>query len=236
MSEKIFDNKSQNQIDLFSIKNNEEVIDEKDEWKFQEKMLKEFETIGFYLSDHPLNQFKEIFEDYNIKDYSSFNNDHEIINSNIAATLLKIQERKTAKGNPYAVLKLTDLTSVFELFIFSEVLEKNRDILKEGSSMILTLAKSVSDEQNRFKRINVQKIASLSELINKPIEEILFNLKSLEELNEIAKIIPNDGNTVVKIKLQDQNNELDFTLKNKRNIDRKMLNIIGNKEISAIIR
>ena len=116
------------------------------------------------------------------------------------------------------------------------VLEKNRDILKEGSSIILTLAKSVSDEENRFKRINVQKIASLSELINKPIEEVLFNLKSLKELNEISKIIPNDGNTVVKIKLRDQNNELDFTLKNKRNVDRKMLNIIRNKEISAIIR
>ena len=73
-------------------------------------------------------------------------------------------------------------------------------------------------------------------MINKPIEEILFNLKSLNELNEISKIIPDDGNTIVKIKLRDQNNELDFTLKNKRNVDRKMLNIIRNKEISAIIR
>ena len=72
--------------------------------------------------------------------------------------------------------------------------------------------------------------------MNKPIEEVLFNLKSLKELNEISKIIPHDGNTVVKIKLRDQNNELDFTLKNKRNVDRKMLNIIRNKEISAIIR
>ena len=64
----------------------------------------------------------------------------------------------------------------------------------------------------------------------------LTSLKSLNELNEISKIIPKDGNTIVKIKLRDQNNELDFTLKNKRNIDRKMLNIIRNKEISAIIR
>ena len=150
--------------------------------------------------------------------------------------MLKVQERKTAKGNPYAVLKLTDLSSVFELFIFSEVLQKNREILKEGSSLILTLIKSNSEEENRFRRINVQKIASLSELINKPIEEVLFNLKSLNELNEISKIIPDQGNTIVKIKLRDQNNELDFTLKNKRNIDRKMLNIIRNKEISAIIR
>ena len=73
-------------------------------------------------------------------------------------------------------------------------------------------------------------------MINKPIQEVLFNLKSLKELKEISKIISNDGNTVVKIRLRDQNNELDFTLKNKRNVDRKMLNIIRNKEISAIIR
>ena len=58
---------------------------------------------------------------------------------NIAATLLKIQERKTAKGNSYAVLKLTDLSSVFELFIFSDVLDLNREILKEGNSLIFTL-------------------------------------------------------------------------------------------------
>ncbi len=237
-SKNIYENKSANQIDLFGENDipDSEAIIKIDDWKFEERLSKEFESVGFFISDHPLNQFKEIFEDYNIKDYLSFNSDNEIINSNIAATLLKIQERKTAKGNPYAVLKLTDLTSVFELFIFSEVLEKNRDILKEGSSIILTLVKSISDEENRFKRINVQKIASLSDLINKPIEEVLFNLKSLNELSEISKIIPDEGNTIVKIKLRDQNNELDFTLKNKRNIDRKMLNIIRNKEISAIIR
>ena len=237
-SKNIYENKSTNQIDLFGENNTPdgEVIIKIDDWKFEKRLSKEFESVGFFISDHPLNQFKEIFVDYNIKDYLNFNNDNEIINSNIASTLLKIQERKTSKGNPYAVLKLTDLTSVFELFIFSEVLEKNRNILKEGSSIILTLAKSVSDEENRFKRINVQKIASLSELINRPIEEVLFNLKSLKELNEISKIIPNKGNTVVRIKLRDPNNELDFKLKNKRNIDRKILNIIRNKEIFAIIR
>ena len=48
--------------------------------------------------------------------YQYFDNG-ENKNANIAATLLKIQERKTAKGT-YAVLKNEDLSSVFELFIF----------------------------------------------------------------------------------------------------------------------
>ena len=158
-----------------------------------------------------------------------------LFDTNIAATLLKIQERKTAKGNSYAVLKLTDLTSVFELFIFSDILELNREILKEGSSFILTLIKSISEEENRFKRINVQKITSLKDLLNKPIEEVTFNLKSLKELDEISKFLPKNGDTLIKIKLSDENNDFNFQLKNKRNIDRKTINLLRNKEISAIL-
>ena len=237
-SKNIFENKSVNQIDLFGDNENQEneIISNTKDWKFEERLSKEFEAIGFFISDHPLNQYKEVFNDYRIIDYQSFNNNDDLKETNIAATLLKVQERKTAKGNAYAVLKLTDLTSVFELFIFSDILELNREILKEGSSLILTLMKSISDNENRFKRINVQKIASFKDLLNKPIDEITFNLKSLKELDEISKFIPNKGNTLIKIKLSDKNNDFKFQLKNKRNIDRKTINLLRNKEISSIIQ
>ena len=130
----IFDNKSANQIDLFSEDESaqDDILIKTEDWKFEERLSKEFEAVGFFISDHPLNQFTEIFNDYKITDYSSFISKEDLKDSNIAATLLKVQERKTAKGNSYAVLKLTDLSSVFELFIFSDVLELNREILKEG--------------------------------------------------------------------------------------------------------
>ena len=156
----IFENKAANQIDLFSSDelNDEDTVSLTNDWKFEERLSKEFEAIGFFISDHPLNQFKEIFDDYKISDYNKFhNNDNDIKEANIAATLLKIQERKTSKGNSYAVIKFTDLTSVFELFIFSDILESNREILIEGNSLILTLIKNISNDENRFKRINVQK-------------------------------------------------------------------------------
>ncbi len=236
-SKNIFENKSANQIDLFGVNENEEneIISDIKDWKFEERLSKEFEAVGFFISDHPLNQFKEVFNDYNILDYQTFNNNDDLKDSNVAATLLKIQERKTAKGNAYAVLKLTDLTSVFELFIFSDILELNREILKEGSSFILTIVKSISDSENRLKRLNVQKIASLKDLLNKPIQEITFNLKSQKELDEISKFLPLNGETIIKIKMRDKNNELSFQLKNKRNIDRKTINLLRNKEISAIL-
>ena len=232
----IFENKAANQIDLFDETNDEEIniTQHIEDWKFEERLSKEFESVGFFISDHPLNQFKEVFNDYNIIDFEAFNN-NDLKSSNIAATLLKIQERKTAKGNAYAVLKLTDLSSVFELFIFSDILELNREILKEGNSLILTLFKS-SDETNRFKRINVQKIGSLTDLLNKPIGEVTFNIKSLKELNEISKYLSQkNGNTLVNIKIKDDHNDFKFSLNKKRNLDRKTINILRNKEISAII-
>ena len=236
-SKNIFENKIANQIDLFGENESQEneIITNIPDWKFEDRLAKEFEAVGFFISDHPLNQYKEIFDDYNIIDYQKFNNNDELKESNIAATLLKVQERKTAKGNSYAVLKLTDLASVFELFIFSDVLEANREILKEGGSLILTLVKSISSDDNRFKRINVQKIASLKEILNKPINQVTFNLKSLKELEEISKYLPKMGDTIIKIKLSDQHNDFNFQLKNNRKIDRKTVNLMRNKEISAII-
>ena len=233
----IFENKSANQIDLFSedeILEND-IVNDIEDWNFEERLSKEFEAVGFFISDHPLNQFTEIFDDYKIKDYSEFNLNDEIKDANIASTLLKVQEKKTAKGNSYAVLKLTDLTSVFELFIFSDILELNREILIEGNSLILTLVKSISNDENRFKRVNVQKIGSLKDLFNSPIKEVFFELKSDDEVNEISKILDKDGKTAVNINLINDDKTLTFKLRNNRNLDRKSLNLLRKRDISSTI-
>ena len=73
-SKNIFENKSLNQIDLFANSeesNNSEVVDNFGEWSFQEKMAKEFETVGFFISDHPLNQYQDIFKEFNILSYKN---------------------------------------------------------------------------------------------------------------------------------------------------------------------
>ena len=236
-SKNIFENKSVNQIDLFddTSNDNEELIPSIKDWKFEERLAKEFESIGFFISNHPLNQFKEIFDDYNIIDYQVFNLQVNNKVSNVAATILKIQERKTSKGNSYAILKLTDLSSVFELFIFSDIIELNREILKEGNSLILSLKNSISDEENRFKRINVQKISLIKNLFDSPISEATFNLNSLNQLKEVSKFLINPGQTTININIKNGEKKLNFKLEKKRNLDRKTVNLIRNKEISAII-
>ena len=236
-SKNYFENKVAKQIDLFDESENEKdnLLSDVKDWNFEERLSKEFESVGFFISDHPLNQFKEIFREYEIIDYKDFINNDDYKNANIAATLLKIQERKTSKGNSYAVLKLTDLNNVFELFIFSDVLETNRELLKEGNSLILRLTKSSNQDENRFRRINVQKISSLKDVLNKPIEEVTFNLKSLKELEEISKFLEEKGNTLINIKFRNDEQNMFLRLEKKRKLDRKSINILRNMEISAVI-
>jgi DNA polymerase-3 subunit alpha len=232
-----FDNKVANQIDLFGDNSEFEndIIENTKDWEFEERLSKEFEAVGFFISDHPLNQFKETFDDYKIINYQNFFDDDDIKENNIAATLLKVTERKTAKGNSYAVLKLTDLTSVFELFIFSDVLELNRDSLREGSSLILTLTKTISSDENKTKRINVRKIASLKDLFNSSISEITLNLSSKSQLKKIQNILDEKGETIVNICITDNSTTSVFKLKTLRNFDRKLVNILRNKEINLNI-
>ena len=132
-------------------------------------------------------------------------------------------------------MKLTDLSSVFELFIFSDVLELNREILKEGNSLILNLVKNITDDENRFKRINVQKISSLKELFNSPINEISFDINSEDQVQVISKMLENNGKTLVNINLVTDDNILKFKLKNQKNLDRKSLNLLKKQQIQAII-
>ena len=92
---------------------------------------------------------------------------------------MSIQEKKSAKGTPYAIIKFSDKQAEFELFLFSEILIANRDKLKESESFVLTLQKDkISGDANK-KRISVKKILSLEEVINKPYSKVTIELKKI---------------------------------------------------------
>ena len=167
--------------------------------------------------------------------YNNFGSNNDIKECNIAATILKIQERKTSKGNSYAIIKLTDLSGVFEIFIFSELLELNRSILLEGNSLLFTLNKSLNIVENRFKGINVIKLVAIKDLLNKPISEAEFILKDLNQIKKISNILQENGETNVKIKILDEKGNLVFNLKKKRKIERSSLTRLENEDISSII-
>ena len=227
-----FENKMANQINLFEdeFKTNDDFLEKIDDWDIDSKLSKEFETLGFFISDHPLNQYKIIFNQYNIVNYDYFENEKNSLSSNIACTVLKVQEKKTQKGNSYAIVKLSDLSSVFELFIFSDVYELNRDKLIEGNSLMITLMKNYTDEAKTQRKINVKKIVTLKEVLISNFDELKFNINNLEELKKLKNLSKKDGKTKIIFQISDEDNNYTFVLNDKRYIDNNLINKLKIRE------
>ena len=55
-----------------------DILIKNEDWKFEERLSKEFESVGFFISDHPLNQFTEIFNDYKIIESTEYHQGQKI--------------------------------------------------------------------------------------------------------------------------------------------------------------
>jgi DNA polymerase-3 subunit alpha len=146
-----------------------------------------FESVGFYLSNHPLEDFKDALDQFNTKLFKDFENSNNT-ESFIAGTVMSIKEKKTAKGTPFAIIKFSDQSKVFELFLFSEILEVNRKKLVEGKSFLLTIIKDRENQENRFRKINVRKIVSLEEITKSNYSNVHIEIDKSDSLKKFMKV------------------------------------------------
>ena len=138
---------------------------------------------------------------------------------------MSIQEKKSVKGTPFAIVKFSDNNGEFELFLFAEILINNRDKIKESESFVLTLQKDKSS-----KRINLRKILSLDEIINKPYSKVTIELNDNCDLQEIKKLLNNEGNTQINLIINNNNKKIHYNLQNSRKFDFNQLKMMKNKE------
>ena len=215
----INEEKNSHQTNLFAENENEKdnfEFDASTPWKKKELLAEEFKSIGFYLTDHPHNEFDEIFDQLKIKTYNEFYNDDEK-ESLVAGTIMSIQEKKSAKGTPYAIVKFSDKNSEFELFLFAEILVSNRALLKESETFVLKLQKEISTENNdRKKRVNVRKILSLENLINKPFTKVTIELRNNSNINDVKKILLGKGDTKINLVVKEKNKKAYYSLEDSR--------------------
>ena len=198
-------------------------------WKQKELLTEEFKALGFYLSDHPLNEYEDVFNQLEIISYNQFyeSDSNEGV---VAGTIMSIQEKKSAKGTPYGIIKFSDKEGEFELFLFAEILISNRDKLKESESFVLTLQKDRITGDMTKKRINVRKILSLNEVISKPYSEVTIELKNNYDLNEIRELLSVKGETQINIVIKDQNKQAYYSLQNNRKFELKHLKALKTKQ------
>jgi len=238
-SKNIYENKVQNQSSLFSddahkvsylinIKNSSN-------WSSDEMLSKEFEAVGFYISNHPLKNYKEILEQQQVKTFKDFELDNDN-QSFLAGTIMSIKEKKTAKGNSFGIVKFSDLSKVYELLIFSELLENNRKNLIPGKSFLLTVIKDKDNQENRFRRISVRKIVSLNDLAKRNYSDVLIEMDSSDSLKKLYAFIKDKGNTKIKISINEEEKKYMFELKDKRKFDYETLKNLNKEQYIKKIR
>jgi len=231
-SKTIYENKIQNQSSLFSEESHKISYLMKDknstDWLNAETLAKEFESIGFYISNHPLKDYEDALNQHQVKTFKDFENEIES-EAFIAGTVMSVKEKKTAKGNPFAIVKFSDLSKVYELFLFSEILELNRESLIEGKSFLLTVIKDKSNLDNRFRRINVRKIVSLDNFTKLDYKNVEIQIHNTNDLDKLYEVIKTKGDSKIKILVEKENKNYLFELKEKRKFDYETLKYL-NKE------
>ena len=142
---------------------------------------------------------------------------------------MSVKEKKTTKGNSFAIVKFSDLSKVYELFLFSEILQLNRENLIEGKSFIVTIIKDKINQENRFRRINVRKIISLDKIIKQTYNNVRIEINNADDLNKLYKAINEKGDSLIEISLNDKGKNYLFELKDKRKFDYETFKYL-NKE------
>ena len=226
------DDRLNNQTNLFTENDNhKENFDylPANKWTKKELLLEEFKSLGFYISDHPLNEYNEIFEHLKIIPYKDFQNNNES-EALVAGTIMSIQEKKSAKGTPFAIVKFSDNKGEFELFLFADILVNNRDKIKESESFVLTLQKDKSITDISKRRINLRKILSLDDIISKPYTKVTIELKDNYNLDEIKKMLTKSGQTEISLIINKKNQKIHYNLQNTRKFDFNQLKVMKNKD------
>jgi DNA polymerase III subunit alpha len=231
-SKTIYENKVSNQSSLFEEDSHKVsyLIQDKNssKWTTEESLAKEFESVGFYISNHPLKDHQDALDQYKVKPYKEFEDSNET-QCIIAGTVMSVKEKKTSKGTAFSIIKFSDLSKVYELFLFSEMLELNRDHLKDGKSFVMTVIKDKENQDNRFKRVNVRKIVPLEQITKLNYKSVQIEIKNPDDLSKLYKIIEQKGDSKITIKVKKEDKNYLFELKDKRKFDYETLKYL-NKE------
>lgn len=95
-------------------------------------------AVGFYLSNHPLNDYKNILEQLKIKNLADYNEIKTGERITLAGIVSALQIRHSKKGNRFCIFKLEDQSTGVKCLAWSEAYIRFADILKEDDLLIVT--------------------------------------------------------------------------------------------------
>jgi len=120
-------------------------------WLPAERLQREFEAIGFFLSGHPLDDYAGVLKRLNVQSWTAFANSVKqgATAGRVAGTVVARAERRTKTGNRMGILEFSDPSGHYEAVIFQEGLTQYRDLLEPGSAVLLFLTAEAQGDDVR---------------------------------------------------------------------------------------
>lgn len=201
------------QISFFEAQNAEEHVDFAlpDIKEFAKNMLlsMEKETLGLYISGHPLDEYVEDISkitnyttrDFKVNDEGMLEKDITDNQSVVLAGIIESKKTKfTKNNNMMAFINIEDLYGTIEAIVFPAVYEKYSNIIKEDMPVVVRGKISIREEEEP--KLICEEIKPLTHTVNK---KLYLSLDKVDNFNIVKKILgKNKGNIPVFIKLNNQ--------------------------------
>ena len=186
-------------------------------WLSAEKLRREFEAAGFYLSAHPLDEYRSILEKLRVQTWLEFQSavKRGANAGRLAGTITAKQERKTKTGNKMGIIQFSDSSGQFEAVLFSEALSQYRDLLEPGKSVVVTVS---AEDRPEGISLRIQTAQSLEDEATRMQKALRLYMRSSAPLNSIAPYLApqNDGQVVSLVLIKENGaTEVEIELPNR---------------------
>ena len=155
-------------------------------WSLMEKLQREKELVGIYISGHPLNNFKfeiDYFTTHTLNDLEEQNLKLEGAEIRLAGLINTVREAVSKNGKPYCIFTLEDFSGTREFAMFGERYTDNKSWI-ELNAQIFIVAKGEKSYRDPDKLdLNIQQMTFLEDTVANQLKKVTIDM-SINEINE----------------------------------------------------
>ncbi len=185
-------------------------------WLPSEKLMREFQVLGFYLTAHPLDSYRSLLDKMRVQSFADFSQSvrQGATAGRLAGTVIARQERKTRTGNKMGIVTFSDASGQYEAVLFSEGLNQYRDLLESGKSLVITVAAEERPEgiglriqtaqSLEEKSVQMQKALRVYVRDSGPLKAVAAHLNTRGDALVSFIVIKDDGQREIEVELTDK--------------------------------
>lgn len=182
------------------------------DWDMMQKLEKEMEAIGFYLTAHPLSLYDaQFYKDMRLTRSCDIHQTAASLLTLIGLPMsLKVKTSK--RGKKFAFAAFSDAFGSYELVVFSDYLDIVRAAIAKGEAVWIKA--NVKRDDQGDARLAIMDIGNLEEKVGDLFTNITLNVSSLETLVHIKSFLEKvpKGDVSVRIHLKKDGRVLDVVL------------------------